>query len=66
MGASGSVWVRGARFRRILQNYTPPAVATRAANQAKGQWRAAVADGKAAMSAAEIPAPGDKVQGQRG
>jgi hypothetical protein len=48
MGAGGSVWVRR-RVKRFLRSYTPPQVATRAAAQAKGQWRAALEDGKSAM-----------------
>ena len=48
MGATGSVWVRR-RLKRFLRNYTPPQVAARAATQAKGQWKAAVEDGRAAM-----------------
>lgn len=58
MGASGSVWVRR-RVRRFLRTYTPPQVASRAATQAKGQWKAALADGRTAMQEREAQLRGE-------
>jgi hypothetical protein len=52
MGATGSVWARR-RLKRLIRSYTPPQVASRAANQAKDHWKAAVADGRSAMRARE-------------
>ncbi|MGH8998296.1 MAG: hypothetical protein ACRDY7_02790 [Acidimicrobiia bacterium] len=41
------------RLARLMQQYTPPRVASRAAASAKDELRAAVTEGRAAMRARE-------------
>jgi hypothetical protein len=62
VSAAGKIWAKR-KLSGFMQHYSPPQVASRAAASAKGELRAALEEGKAAMkrreaelrSAREVP-----------
>jgi hypothetical protein len=52
VSAAGKIWAKR-KLSGFMQHYSPPQVATRAAASAKGELRAALAEGKAAMKRRE-------------